>query len=107
MSNYINIGESQGFEWNIVPLNIYLYGVEDPRFRPLFGSYAVKNLLEERYRAKYLQRYCDGPPCSTSSKAEWREMVGARSESTRLNSSHSQISYAVFCLNKKQTSTIH
>ena len=77
MSNYINIGESQGFEWNIVPLNIYLYGVEDPRFRPLFGSYAVKNLLEERYRAKYLQGYCDGPPCSTSSKAEWREMVGA------------------------------
>ena len=35
MSNYINIGEPQGFEWNIVPLNIYLYGVEDPRFRPL------------------------------------------------------------------------
>src|SRR5688572_32007183 len=27
---------------------------------------------------------------------------GARSESTRLNSSHSQISYAVFCLKKKK-----
>lgn len=77
MSNYINIGESQDFEWNLVPLNIYLYGVEDPRFRPLFGSYAIKNLLEERYRTNYLQGYCDGPPCSTSSKSEWREMVGA------------------------------
>ena len=77
MSNYINIGESQDFEWNIVPLNIYLYGVEDPRFRPLFGSYAIKDLLEERYREKYLAGYCDGPPCSTSSKSEWREMVGA------------------------------
>lgn len=77
MSNYINIGEPQDFEWNIVPLNIYLYGVEDPGFRPLFGSYAIKDLLEERYRAKYLAGYCDGPPCSTSSKAEWREMVGA------------------------------
>ena len=77
MSNYINMGEPQGFEWNIVPLNIYLYGVEDPRFRPLFGSYAIKNLLEERYRTKYLQGYCDGPPCSTSYKAEWREMVAA------------------------------
>jgi hypothetical protein len=77
MSNYINIGEPQGFEWNIVPLNIYVYGVEDPHFRPLFGSYAIKNLLEERYRTEYLQGYCDGPPCSTSSKAEWREMVGA------------------------------
>src|SRR5688572_32664951 len=27
---------------------------------------------------------------------------GARSEETRLNSSHSQISYAVFCLKKKK-----
>jgi hypothetical protein len=77
MSNYINIGENQRFEWNIVPLNIYLYGVEDPRFRPLFGSYKIKNLLEERYRTKYLAGYCDGPPCSTSYKAEWREMVAA------------------------------
>ncbi|HKW63305.1 MAG TPA: hypothetical protein VJN89_12220 [Candidatus Acidoferrum sp.] len=77
MSNYINIGEPQDFEWNIVPLNIYLYGLENPRFRPLLGTYAIKDLLEERYRAKYLQGYCDGPPCSTSSKAEWREMVGA------------------------------
>jgi hypothetical protein len=77
MSNYINIGEDQRFEWNIVPLNIYLYGVEDPRFRPLFGSFKLKNLLEERYRTKYLSGYCDGPPCSTSYKAEWREMVAA------------------------------
>lgn len=77
MSNYVNIGEPQDFEWNIVPLNIYLYGVENPGFRPLFGSYAIKNLLEERYRTKYLKGYCDGPPCATSSKAEWREMVGA------------------------------
>src|SRR2546430_12677179 len=28
-------------------------------------------------------------------------------KSTRLNSSHSQISYAVFCLKKKQTKEIH
>jgi len=77
MSNYINMGEPQRFEWNIVPLNIYLYGVEDARFRPLFGTYEIKDLLEERYRTKYLAGYCDGPPCSTSSKAEWREMVGA------------------------------
>src|SRR2546430_11339129 len=30
----------------------------------------------------------------------WQEFVGDR-KSTRLNSSHSQISYAVFCLKKK------
>jgi len=30
MSNYTTLGEDQPFEWNVVPLNIYLYGVEDP-----------------------------------------------------------------------------
>ena len=77
MSNYLNIGEDQRFEWNVVPLNIYLYGVEDPRNRPLFGSYKIKHLLEERYRETYLKQYCAGVPCMTSKKAEWREMVAA------------------------------
>src|SRR5688572_31568355 len=34
------------------------------------------------------------------------EWTGDR-KSTRLNSSHSQISYAVFCLKKKKTSGVH
>src|SRR2546430_5661653 len=32
---------------------------------------------------------------------------GADRKSTRLNSSHSQISYAVFCLKKKKTKKMH
>ncbi|MGB7847014.1 MAG: hypothetical protein WBL63_15470 [Candidatus Acidiferrum sp.] len=77
MSIYINIGEDQPFEWNIVPLNVYLYGVEDSRNRPIFGSYKVKHVLEERYREKYLSEYCASSACRTSGKAEWREMVAA------------------------------
>jgi hypothetical protein len=77
MSNYVNIGEDQAYEWNIVPLNIYLYGVEDPRNRPLFASYKFKRLLEERYRQKYLSGYCTTESCMTSQKSEWREMVAA------------------------------
>lgn len=77
MSNYINIGEDQPFEWNIVSLSMYLYGVEDPRGRPVFGTFKIKHLLEERYRAKYLGTLCEGMPCRTSYKAEWREMVAA------------------------------
>jgi hypothetical protein len=77
MSTYINIGEDQPFEWNIVPLNVYLYGVEDPRNRPIFGSNKIKHLLEERYRQKYLSEYCASPACRTGAKAEWREMVAA------------------------------
>lgn len=77
MSTYINIGEDYPYEWNVVPLNIYLYGVEDPQNRPLFGSAQVKHLLEERYREKYLSQYCATDACRTSQKSEWREMVAA------------------------------
>ena len=77
MSNYINIGEDQSFEWNVVPLNVYLYGVEDVENRPIFGSYKIKHVLEERYRNNYLSALCSGASCTNSYKAEWREMVAA------------------------------
>ena len=59
MSNYTTLGEDQPFEWNVVPLSIYLYGVEDPQNRPLFGSQKIKHVLEERYRANYLAGFCE------------------------------------------------
>ena len=77
MSNYTTLGEDQPFEWNVVPLSIYLYGVEYPQNRPLFGSQKIKHVLEERYRENFLAPYCDSANCRTSNKAEWREMVGA------------------------------
>ncbi len=77
MSNYTTLGEDQPFEWNIVPLNIYLYGVENSYYRPLVGTEPIKHALEERYREKYLGDYCASQSCQTSNKAEWREMVGA------------------------------
>jgi hypothetical protein len=80
MSNYTTLGEDQPFEWNIVPLSVYMYGVEDPQNRPLFGSQKIKHALEERYRTSFLTGYCDSPTCRTSNKAEWREMVGATLE---------------------------
>ena len=58
ISNYISFGENQPFEWNIAPLSIYLYGVEDPKDRPLFASPKIKSVLEERYREKFLSDYC-------------------------------------------------
>jgi hypothetical protein len=80
MSNYISLGEDQAFEWNLVPLNVYLYGVEDPRYRPLVGSQKIKHALEERYRENYLDGLCAGEFCRTSNNAEWREMVAATLE---------------------------
>ncbi len=80
MSNYTTLGEDQPFEWNIVPLSIYLYGVEDPQDRPLFSSQKIRHALEERYRTNHLAGYCESVYCRTSSGAEWREMVGATLE---------------------------
>jgi hypothetical protein len=77
ISNYTTLGEDQPFEWNAVSLSMYMYGVEDPQDRPLFGSQKIKHALEERYRANYLAGYCEGATCRTSGAAEWREMVGA------------------------------
>lgn len=80
ISNYTTLGEDQPFEWNVVPLSIYMYGVEDPQNRPLFGSQKIKHALEERYRANFLAGYCESATCRTSGRAEWREMVGATLE---------------------------
>jgi len=80
LSNYTTLGEDEPYEWNAVPLSIYLYGVEDPRFRPLIGLPEVKRELEERYRETHLAAYCASEFCKTSNKPEWRYMVGATLE---------------------------
>jgi hypothetical protein len=82
VSNYTSLGEDQPFEWNIVPFDIYLYGVSNADNRPLFASEKIKNLLETEYREKTLRDYCASERCETSDKAEWREMVSATSERT-------------------------
>jgi hypothetical protein len=82
MSNYTTLGEDEPFEWNVVPLSIFVYGVEDPRNRPLFASWNIKSALETSYRETILRDYCEGRKCQTSHDAEWREMVGADSERT-------------------------
>src|SRR2546427_7419218 len=41
------------------------------------------------------------PCCSSRSRGATRSFPASDRKSTRLNSSHSQISYAVFCLKKK------
>jgi hypothetical protein len=82
MSNYTTLGEDEPFEWNIVPLSVFVYGVADPQSRPLFASRKIKAALEENYREKILSDYCASHSCQTSGKAEWREMVSAASERT-------------------------
>src|SRR5688572_32180463 len=50
-------------------------------------------------------RTTSSPSCAVPPTRAWQSWPRRRSDrkSTRLNSSHSQISYAVFCLKKKNT----
>src|SRR5690554_7080067 len=78
-----------------------------PQIRGLGGANSIKNLLKSRLaivekfpRSLYFftQRYRN-LVADRLADTQWRQF---RSESTRLNSSHVRISYAVFCLKKKK-----
>ncbi len=76
LTNYPSFGEDRSYEWNAIPLNVYLYGVEDESARPLYGGKTVRWLLEERYRKKYMGGLCTGS-CATNPNALWRETVAS------------------------------
>ncbi len=77
VSNYDYFGESESFEWNVVPLTMFLYGVDQSRKDiPLYGDPELRRELQERYREKYLGDVCPDTPCGTS-PGNWRDMVGA------------------------------
>ena len=76
LSNYIDFSEDKPYEWNIVPLSVYLYGVEDPDNRPIYASPEIRAALQERYRQERLQDICPPGPC-TEGKANWRDTVAA------------------------------
>jgi hypothetical protein len=82
MSTYDDFGEDQNYEWNVVPLSVYLYGVEDAGERPLFGSDRIKGALERQYLEEFLSSHCTGPACAGDRKGGWRAMVGATLERT-------------------------
>src|SRR2546427_4612877 len=65
---------------------------KSPRKNPLFGAAIVKAVLRKR----------DGVTASSELYEGILRDLGVDRKSTRLNSSHSQISYAVFCLKKKK-----
>src|SRR2546427_1921312 len=66
-------------------------------YTTLFRSLAAPPALEERAHGG--PRFDRAEPVQVELEA--RSAVRADRKSTRLNSSHSQISYAVFCLKKK------
>ena len=76
LSNYINFNEDKPYEWNAVPLSVFLYGVDDPKDRPLYASPELRAALQEHFREKWLKDICPEGPCRDS-KAHWRDVVAA------------------------------
>lgn len=77
LSTYSDFGEDDNYEWNVVPLQVYLYGVQGVSKRPLLASERVKEVLESQYEDAYLAAHCTGPSCTDNRKGQWRAMVGA------------------------------
>jgi len=77
IQNYEDYMEIQPYEWNVVPLSLYLYGVEDMSQRPLFGSPQLRSLLQERFRRTFLRDLCTTQRCITNADANWRDSVAA------------------------------
>jgi hypothetical protein len=77
IQSYEDYKENTSYEWNAVPLGVYLYGVDDPGQRPLFGSPELRSALQERYRSEYLNSICTTERCVNDPRANWRESVAA------------------------------
>src|SRR5689334_24848104 len=70
-------------------------------YTTLFRSYAKLAKQFEERDAVVLAGSTDNEFCKLAWRREHKDLRGDR-KSTRLNSSHSSISYAVFCLKKKK-----
>ena len=77
IQNYVDYKEDLPYQWNVVPLSVYLYGVDDMRQKPLFASPDIRAVLQERYRRLHMQDVCTTEQCITDPEANWRDGVGA------------------------------
>src|SRR2546430_8059714 len=71
----------------------------------LHDALPISSHYKPHKRPVHLQRlptWSHPPKKRQSTRPDWVCCVRADRKSTRLNSSHSQISYAVFCLKKKK-----
>src|SRR5688572_32201028 len=81
------------------PTEIYTLSLHDAL--PISSTATRDRAAEARARREARRRGATARPSVVSAEPRKREATAADRKSTRLNSSHSQISYAVFCLKKK------
>jgi len=79
VSIYPNFHEQKPYEWNILPLSLYLEGSADPGDRLLYGSHALKEALAQHVRLGFLSEVCAGA-CPPETRGYWRDLVAATIE---------------------------
>ncbi len=77
ISMYNGLDEDQDFEWNAVPLSLFLYGVEEERDRPLLAWPALFRLLQDHARESYMASVCQAAPCGANRPGNWRYLFAA------------------------------
>jgi hypothetical protein len=75
ISTYSHFKEDKPYEWNAVPLNVFLYGLDDENFRPLYASHELRIALQANFRRTFLNDVCSAESC-LSANAQWRDLVG-------------------------------
>src|SRR5207247_7181990 len=95
-------------------MKIAIAGMEDVGdAQPIFRSYPIhicQHLRQSRTGNDCVLDHrvrCDPPNCAKRTLARRPKLFALDRKSTRLNSSHEWISYAVFCLKKKRTTPPH
>lgn len=74
-----NFREQQPYEWNILPLSLFLEGKTEPGDRLLFGSHAAKAALADKARIGYFSPVCENA-CPAEAHSYWRDLVAATIE---------------------------
>jgi hypothetical protein len=77
LSAYSNFHEDRPYEWNLVPVSVFLYGVDDPANRPLYATPELLTTLRNHYRAEHLGNLCISQNCRVNPDANWLDTVGA------------------------------
>jgi len=77
ISSYPSFGNGKSYEWIAVPLNPFLYGVEDEADSPLYANGEIRNFIRENYRRGYLRELVPDSSDGTMPKGDWKIMLTA------------------------------
>jgi hypothetical protein len=76
---YPNLEENESYEWNAVPLSLYLYGSMGAEAMPLYASPALKRARESIAAGQFLKQMCEGA-CPDLPHAYWRDLIDETTE---------------------------